>query len=374
MKRGLFIIFLLVLMPIAPAIDMEIDDDKTICYPNGQIKTEIEIEVSETEDAYTFNCRKIEAYDNKDENNTADFTCYVKGKKKSSLEIESGTKETITLVSAEKKFNESKNYKIRITIDSKREYAQQACPGYQFSCEGLKLHVNCVKKENRFEAVISGMPELSADANILEYFEVMPNYKIYYGTPTWTTGGTYRVERYDNKYLLKVYPPVVEESLAVRMTKCPEEMYNSFDYATCKSSFSCKTDEDCLKGQICQAGECKELVCSPCEYLEGSECKPKRCNDNNPCTTDSCNPKTGECVYERISEDCCATDISCEDGLACTENKCINQECITTEKICPESEDPCKIFVCIEPDGCIEKPKGLFCRIKLFFKNLFSKS
>ena len=370
MKRGL-IFLILILIPIASAIDVEIDDD-SICYPNGQIKAEMVIEVSETESDYTFTCSKITAYDNKDENVTAGFTCYVNGKKKTSLTIEAGEKEKITLISAENKFNESKRYRIRTKIDSQIKYAEAECFGYKFSCEDLRLKVSCAKKENRFEVIVGGMPELGEGEDILEYFEVMPNYKILSGTPIWTTGGTYRVEKRDDKYLLKVYPTVLEESIAIRMIKCPEEMYSAFGYSSCRDSFACAIDADCLTGQICEAGSCKELACDPCEYLEGRICKPKRCNDNNPCTTDSCNPITGECKYKKISEDCCATDASCEDGVACTDNKCINQKCVISEKVCEQPEDPCKKAVCKEPDGCIEKAKGIFCAIRLFFRNLFS--
>jgi hypothetical protein len=58
----------------------------------------------------------------------------------------------------------------------------------------------------------------------------------------------------------------------------------------------------CLVGGTCQSGACTDKV-------------PAQCNDNNPCTTDSCDPVTG-CTY---------TLISCDDGNECTTDTCVSQ-------------------------------------------------
>ncbi len=42
-------------------------------------------------------------------------------------------------------------------------------------------------------------------------------------------------------------------------------------------------------------------------------CFSATCNDNNPCTTDACNPTTGNCVH---------TAISCDDNNPCTDDTC----------------------------------------------------
>src|SRR6185436_2883218 len=43
-----------------------------------------------------------------------------------------------------------------------------------------------------------------------------------------------------------------------------------------------------------------------------TQCTPGSCDDNNPCTTDTCDPIQG-CIY---------TPISCDDGNACTVDSC----------------------------------------------------
>jgi hypothetical protein len=72
----------------------------------------------------------------------------------------------------------------------------------------------------------------------------------------------------------------------------------------------CKYDGDCKHADPCQEGKCNGS--QTCEYrpkkcddgnactddkCEGGKCvnKPKNCDDNNKCTTDTCDPKTGAC-------------------------------------------------------------------------------
>jgi hypothetical protein len=98
---------------------------------------------------------------------------------------------------------------------------------------------------------------------------------------------------------------------------------------------------------------------------------PADCNDNNPCTTDSCDPATGQCVNAvQGGASCddgnpCTTRDDCnEDGICtpgpkmdCTEagveaNDCIDHECdadtgeCTIEVVRDEGED------CIDGDSC----------------------
>jgi hypothetical protein len=50
----------------------------------------------------------------------------------------------------------------------------------------------------------------------------------------------------------------------------------------------------------------------------------KNCSDGDPCTNDSCDPLTGVCLHEEIS-DCipCVSDESCQGGT----NQCIIGTC-----------------------------------------------
>lgn len=70
---------------------------------------------------------------------------------------------------------------------------------------------------------------------------------------------------------------------------------------------TCIPDSRCQENGRCQAGACV-----------GS---PRRCDDDNPCTTDACNPAVG---------------------------------CVTAAVACPRPSNPCKVGVCDREDGCGE--------------------
>ena len=55
------------------------------------------------------------------------------------------------------------------------------------------------------------------------------------------------------------------------------------------------------------------------------------CDDNNPCTTDSCDAKTGKCLVTPIigCGGYCKTEKDCKaDSNVCTDAKCISGKCI----------------------------------------------
>lgn len=71
---------------------------------------------------------------------------------------------------------------------------------------------------------------------------------------------------------------------------------------------ACSDGNACTSGDACTGGVCTGGAA-------------KNCNDNNPCTTDSCNPATGACVNT-------AGAAACDDGNACTSgDKCVNGSC-----------------------------------------------
>ena len=149
----LFLILLLV--PIVSAIDMEIDNEYTTCYPNGQIRAEMEIEVSEDDEDYNFRCSRLNSYDYSNKSLDVEFDCYIDEKKQHSKEIESGSKETVVLISKEGRFDESRRYKIKVELDSKSDYVEIKCSKIKYSCEDLNLKTNCIDKGSYFEAIVS---------------------------------------------------------------------------------------------------------------------------------------------------------------------------------------------------------------------------
>lgn len=106
---------------------------------------------------------------------------------------------------------------------------------------------------------------------------------------------------------------------------------------------SCDDDKPCTKN-ACAANVCDnpfEPSTTPCIYDKctqnshcsgvSDECVPGTsvdCNDNNPCTTDSCDPEVG-CVH--VPNDAA----ECVDGDACTvDDECKNGVCVGTPMPC----------------------------------------
>ncbi len=77
------------------------------------------------------------------------------------------------------------------------------------------------------------------------------------------------------------------------------------------------------------------------------------CDDNNPCTVDSCDPQNG-CVG-------LAADGGCDDGDACTENDaCAEGKCAATAVTCDDG-NPCTDDSCDKTDGCKATAKSGAC-------------
>jgi hypothetical protein len=76
-----------------------------------------------------------------------------------------------------------------------------------------------------------------------------------------------------------------------------------------------KPGDDCTTGKTCLVGE----VCSIDLDCKGGN--PLPCDDNNPCTTDSCKQGNG-CVHV-LNKDACDDGESCTEGDVCTGGFCI---------------------------------------------------
>ena len=103
------------------------------------------------------------------------------------------------------------------------------------------------------------------------------------------------------------------------------------------------------------------------------------CDDESACTTDSCDPTTGLCVYTAVVCDdanpCTANNcdpllgcqyppISCDDGNACTTDSCDpSSGCIHAPITCADDGDPCTVESCDTALGCVSgpAPDGTVC-------------
>src|SRR5262249_6874764 len=75
-------------------------------------------------------------------------------------------------------------------------------------------------------------------------------------------------------------------------------------------------------------------------------CRLENCNDQNVCTTDSCDPTLG-CRHVPVTN-----GISCSDGLVCNGvEQCLGGACVGVPPNCDDNNG-CTIDSCVEPTGC----------------------
>jgi hypothetical protein len=114
---------------------------------------------------------------------------------------------------------------------------------------------------------------------------------------------------------------------------------------------ACKADSDCDVDSCKTGSTCKNGVCR-------AGTTERDCNDNNPCTDDSCDPKLG-CRNQNNTA-------SCDDENDCTEgDQCRSGVCRgTKERDCSAQDDACNQGVCDPEDGsCKKRPaaEGASC-------------
>lgn len=121
---------------------------------------------------------------------------------------------------------------------------------------------------------------------------------------------------------------------------------------------ACDDGNPCTVGDTCQNG-----VCQP-----GG---PKDCNDNDVCTTDTCDPTTGQCVHTAITG-CCRNDSECNDSNVCTNDTCdqtthtcVNVPitgCCQNDAQCA-TNNPCSTDTCDQTTHtCVHTPIANCCR------------
>ncbi len=158
-------------------------------------------------------------------------------------------------------------------------------------------------------------------------------------------------------------------------TECAGSTKSCNDNLECTTD-SCQADGSCSNvptvGATCGLGLCVGDYCETANFCDGiptcndaGQCvrTPVDCDDDDPCTVDSCEPTTGACTNTPL--DCsdqnteCATyacsagtceptfsDAACEDGNQCTADACVNGMCSHT----PTAGQPCAVLC--EGAGC----------------------
>lgn len=101
----------------------------------------------------------------------------------------------------------------------------------------------------------------------------------------------------------------------------------------------------CTSSSPCDKGPCMTSTCSnwgTCSYSSkaggGTCCKSGMdCNDNNPCTLDTCG-KDGGCEHKN-QHGCCLKNGDCNDGKACTLDACEGGKCSYVDNCCKSNGD-----------------------------------
>jgi hypothetical protein len=95
-------------------------------------------------------------------------------------------------------------------------------------------------------------------------------------------------------------------------------------------------------GNVCTGDACNTPVCN------GGVCGTEavNCDDNNACTTDTCDPVTG----------CAHTQISCDDSNACTDDSCDPATGCVHKDISCDDGDVCTEDRCDPATGCFHPP------------------
>ena len=124
--------------------------------------------------------------------------------------------------------------------------------------------------------------------------------------------------------------------------------------ALCDDGNECTVSDHCDSGEcVASVVLCDDqTVCTidSCDPATGCKHVTINCNDGDACTDDSCDPKSG-CV-NALPGTACATDADCSDGLSCTDDFCSQGcgLCKHNAKIC-DDETPCTTETCVEPGG-----------------------
>lgn len=103
---------------------------------------------------------------------------------------------------------------------------------------------------------------------------------------------------------------------------------------------------ECVHTTACSAMSPNKCITNTCEISDGGECitgaHEKDCDDHNECTTDACEPSTGLCIHRQVT---CAPPI---DAEACVQVYCDAQQggCVQEVLSC-DDRNPCTIDTCV---------------------------
>src|SRR5262249_20076111 len=142
----------------------------------------------------------------------------------------------------------------------------------------------------------------------------------------------------------------------------------------CDDSNLCTSDAcdpilGCISTPLINGTPCSDgNVCNGNEVCQGGVCPAGaalNCTDNNPCTTDACDPVLS-CVYTPVLD-----GTACSDGNVCNgAETCLAGTCIAGAPLVCDDLNPCTVDTCDPIAGCVFTPNtglpcedGLFCTV-----------
>ncbi|MGH7894053.1 MAG: hypothetical protein ACREQL_05245, partial [Candidatus Binatia bacterium] len=154
-----------------------------------------------------------------------------------------------------------------------------------------------------------------------------------------------------------------------------------FGSAQCNDNNACTTDTCDLDRNGCDH-PVPDPTCSPCSGSDPFKCGPRcstlcvggrcaevpaavQCEDNNPCTSNACDPASG-CTHAPESG---SGVVGCDDGQACNgAEQCVSGTCQTQPVLDCVDDDVCTDDTCSDVAGCVNTPKtgfdAIFCRLQ----------
>ena len=157
------------------------------------------------------------------------------------------------------------------------------------------------------------------------------------------------------------------DSWSVRVTCVLGDGGDLCEGVTCDDQNECTTDAcdpasgECVSepvddGTSCASGDgvCEAGECVPADLCEGVDC-----NDDNECTTDLCNPEDGQCSNDPVDD-----GTSCNGGAG----MCVNGDCmdvdLCADVVCDDTGNDCTSAACDPATGLCEVsdvPNGTEC-------------